>query len=318
MSHLYNQSSYYDDENTYAQFKRQYQEFEDPRDVYSRLPRSPLWEPQLQPYDFPSFEHGFDNPFPLSPRSKNEVYESVLDKKEPVWMSEDKPHVKSYLAALREKYDSPLQNHETYHHSPIGSNRNSRSPSISPSRMTPSLSPSRQKDIKITYEWTVFVKGFSQNCSKKDLEEFFEMQCQCEIVHVALPISRTSGMNRRIAWISFTSAEGLRRALTFHGETILGGNLHIEVSKNDRNKLLQKKTVFVWGLSNTFNRADMEQLFMFAGSIKGIRIPKNNTRPIAFVEYYNHADARRSLCMDGRLYRGHKIHVDFARSSNKQ
>merc|ERR1719262_1012353 len=81
------------------------------------------------------------------------------------------------------------------------------------------------KGGKAPRENEVFVGGLSFDCTEEVLRKDF-LECG-EIASLRLPMSEETGKPRGFAFISFTTKEGLEKALKFDGEEYMGRYLKV-------------------------------------------------------------------------------------------
>jgi len=138
---------------------------------------------------------------------------------------------------------------------------------------------------------------------------------------------RRRGRSRGICWITFERPSNVEKALRLDGTAFQDREIRVFLAKSARAQNHgNRTTLFVWGLpphigdldlaKKEITRTQLEAMFLFAGEIKSIRIPKPSIRgPIAFVEFYEPDDALYGLCLDGRIFHGSTIRVEFARNA---
>jgi len=172
----------------------------------------------------------------------------------------------------------------------------------------------------------VFVKGLKYTVNRKEIFSHFS-SCG-NILDIELPMCRRRrGRSRGICWITFERPVNVEKALRLDGTAFQDREIRVFLAKSARAQNHgNRTTLFVWGLpphigdldlaKKEITRTQLEAMFLFAGEIKSIRIPKPSIRgPIAFVEFFEPDDALYGLCLDGRIFHGSTIRVEFARNA---
>jgi len=175
-------------------------------------------------------------------------------------------------------------------------------------------------------ENTVFIKGFKYQVTKTDLREFF---AECgEVTKVVMPRSRKTGRSRRIAWVTFSNQEGVQEAIKKNGETLLTKAVSVCVAEPSTSSLERPRTVKtppskkyhtcsvrITNLPSDITIEQLSAMFLFAGTIKGVRITNKNPRGcVAYIEFSDTVSAHKATEMHGRYFSGRRFHVSFARS----
>lgn len=234
------------------------------------------------------------------------------------------PHVSP---GPRSKSRIPMNNMSM--HSTISSSTHPQRPSRSvPERYIMSTHENKHPTHDSADNTVVFVKGLKYTVNRKEIFNHFS-KCG-NILDIELPMCRRRrGRSRGICWITFERASNVDGALTLDGSTFQDREIRVFLAKSARAQNRtdgNRTTLFVWGLPSNIGELDLakkettrtqlEAMFLFAGEIKSIRIPKPSIRgPIAFVEFYEPDDALYGLCLDGRTFHGSTIRVEFARNA---
>lgn len=192
--------------------------------------------------------------------------------------------------------------------------------------MNREFEPQQLADAEGVLNTVVFIKGLKYTVNRKEIYNYFS-SCG-NIIDVELPMCRRRrGRSRGICWITYEHPSSVNEALSLNGTFFQEREVRVFVAKSARAQNNgNRTTLFVWGLPPQIRDLDMgkkentrrqlEALFLFAGEIKSIRIPKPSIRgPIAFIEFFEPDDAATGLSIDGRMFHGSAIRVEFARNA---
>jgi nucleolin len=180
--------------------------------------------------------------------------------------------------------------------------------------------------------YTAFVGGLSFNADEDAVREFFGA-CG-EIASVRLPIHRDTGKPKGIAYVEFTSKDGLDAAVALDGGSMMDRYLAIKVSESTGSKpafggarntapLSAKpegcKTVFVGNLAWNASEDDIKAAFAECGNVWNVRLAMDREtgkpKGFAHVEFEDEAGPEAAVKLTGTQIAGRAILVDYAGSS---
>jgi len=182
-------------------------------------------------------------------------------------------------------------------------------------------------------EMTVFVGGIPWTSSEDQLRKDFG-ECG-EIEKMNVPMN-DEGKPKGIAFITYTSKEGVAAALKFDGEDYGGRTLQVNIAgqkpakgdkgkgKGDKGKGEKGKgkgkqneemTVFVRGLPFGVEEEALKRDFAECGEIERLSLPLNDegqAKGIAFIQYKEKSGCEAALKFDETDYGGRTVYVRMA------
>lgn len=200
---------------------------------------------------------------------------------------------------------------------------------------TDAAAEEKEKKDLIDAGTEVFVGGLPFTCTEEALRKYF---AKCgEIQSLKLPSGKGAKKhNRGIAFITFSSEKGVRKAIKFNGEDYEGRALRVSADqrakkedtvKSDREDTVKSDKgtskgkgnsalrVFLAGLPFKATESILRKDFGECGEIESFTMPLNEEgrpRGIAFIGYKTQEGVDKALAFEGTEYGGRTLHVSKA------
>eukprot|EP01017_Pseudomicrothorax_dubius_P037223 TRINITY_DN5429_c0_g1_i1.p1 TRINITY_DN5429_c0_g1~~TRINITY_DN5429_c0_g1_i1.p1 ORF type:complete len:341 (-),score=102.45 TRINITY_DN5429_c0_g1_i1:211-1233(-) len=180
----------------------------------------------------------------------------------------------------------------------------------------------------------VIVKGLSWSAEQRDIEKHFSAFGSVSNVNL---LKGPDGRSKGIAFVRFDSPSSVDGALSQNGTEFMSRTIYVEKTRprEDRNSGRQQgrsfggssgggggsrennsTTVFVGNLSYGISEDALQDFFEDCGSIKAVRLPKDNDgklRGFAYVEFDSSRGVQKAVEKNGEEFEGRNIKVDFQR-----
>jgi len=163
----------------------------------------------------------------------------------------------------------------------------------------------------------VFVGGIPWNCDEATLKKDFE-ECG-EMTNFHMPMA--DGRPKGIAFITYSTTEGVTKALKFNGADYGGRPLQVRLSsvkstkgagKGAASNRNDELTAFMTGLPWSVNQDSMRKQFGECGTIERLVLPSDESgqaKGVAFVQFSDKAGLDKALALDGSNFGGRQITV---------
>ncbi|KAL4492118.1 hypothetical protein ABPG73_003066 [Tetrahymena malaccensis] len=170
----------------------------------------------------------------------------------------------------------------------------------------------------------VIVKNLSFETDEKSIGNYLEENCGA-VSRVNL-LKNDQRISKGIAFVSFQTEEGCKRALELNNSEFMGRNLIIEKAKPKTEKPIhqptneESKIIFVGNLSYETDEEKLQNFFMSSGNIINVRIAKceGKSRGFGHVEFEDRSGVDNALKKSGEYIDGRAIRVDVAIAKNKR
>ncbi|KAF8630909.1 hypothetical protein AX17_005267 [Amanita inopinata Kibby_2008] len=192
-----------------------------------------------------------------------------------------------------------------------------------PAALTKDKKRIRGQEIAVHLAWksTLYVTNFPETTDDASVREIFSKYGI--IFDVRWP-SKKLKSTRRFCYVQYTSPKAAEDALELHGQELEPNrSLNVFMSDPERKKArtdadADERELYVAGLSKFTTEADLEKVFKTYGSVKEVRLAKNQNgqaKGYAFVEFELEKDARAGLAANNFELKKRRIAVTMANSN---
>jgi nucleolin len=169
----------------------------------------------------------------------------------------------------------------------------------------------------------VFVRNLPFSADQEGIEKFFQ---SCGTIEKVNLLRGPNGRSKGIAFVKFSNAEGLTKALALNGNEFESRPLTIEKTRpkqergNGSSPTRQQggessTKVFVGNLSYSTTETGLRQVFAGCGDITNVRIATGEDgkpRGFAHIEFGSTEAAEKAVELSGKELDGRNIRVDFS------
>lgn len=179
----------------------------------------------------------------------------------------------------------------------------------------PSLAANNGPQFTSAEPRTAFVVNFDYATTEDDLKGLFSPFGNIVAIRI---VKDQIGRSKGYAYIEFETEKSAQSSLTLHGTLYKGRSLKVSISsppsrKNRREDEAQAFTVYVSGLPEDIEKADLEKLFGESGKLKDVRVIKERVtgkpKGFAYVEFEDSTSAENALKLDKSTLKGKSIGV---------
>lgn len=180
----------------------------------------------------------------------------------------------------------------------------------------------------------LFIRNLSWSVTEDDLGRLFESAGTVDSVRI--PTDKFTGKPRGYAFITMQTEEMARQAIEqLNGYSLDGRDLAVQFQDNDRSSSRPKRSggfddeaeesnsIFIQGLPQSANDADLGDWLSQAGTVHSVSIPLDRdtgeVRGFGFVDMGSVAEAKQAIDqLNGQTYQGASVTLRFKRPDKRR